>query len=252
MWFGVVSILPEIVRAGAEAGVFGRAVAEGNIGLDLIDPREFTRDRHRTVDDRPYGGGPGMVLMVEPVNTALDEAVRRSRERGIEAPIIYLSPEGERLNQNIVKELSEMPGMILLCGRFEGVDERVVRTRVDRELSIGDFVVTGGELPALVVMDAVARYVPGTLGNSASVIEESHLDGLLDYPHYTRPENTGGESVPPVLLSGDHAAIDRWRLKQALERTWRKRPDLLAGRGLSDIERELLTEVFDELSGDDL
>jgi tRNA (guanine37-N1)-methyltransferase len=246
MWFGVVSILPDIIRAGISGGVFGRAVEQESIGLDLFDPRAHTTDRHQTVDDRPYGGGPGMVMMVEPLLAAVDEASDRARDLGLVAPVIYLSPQGERLNQQMVNEFADMPGLILLCGRYEGIDERVIGARVDREVSIGDYVLTGGELAALVLMDAVSRHVPGTLGNSASAVEESHLDGLLDYPHYTRPETSVGETVPPVLLSGDHGAIKRWRLKQSLQRTWLRRPDLLSRRGLTDLEQELLREIFEE------
>jgi len=246
MWFGVVSILPEIIRAVSRNGVFGRAVEQGIVGLDLFDPRTHTRDRHKTVDDRPYGGGPGMVMMVEPLLAAVDEARRRAEQLNIEVPVVYLSPQGEKLDQEMVKEFAGLPGMILISGRYEGIDERAIAACADRQVSIGDYVLTGGELPALVLMDAVSRHLPGTLGNAASAVEESHLDGLLDYPHYTRPEMSADEGVPAVLMSGDHGAIKRWRLKQALRQTWLRRPDLLTGRVLSEIERELLAELFQE------
>lgn len=237
----------ELVRAGAASGVFGRAVDQGVVTLELFDPRRHTRDRHQSVDDRPYGGGPGMVMLVDPLLAAIAEARSAAREHlGREVPVVYLSPQGERLDQKLVKEFAEQPGVILLSGRYEGIDERVIRTAVDRQVSIGDYVLTGGELPALVLMDAVSRQLPGTLGNSASAVEESYLDGLLDYPHYTRPENAGGLRVPEILTRGDHAAIERWRRKEALRRTWLQRPDLLSARVLTKSERTLLGELFDE------
>ncbi len=245
-WFGLVSIMPALVEQAGAYGVFGRALKQGGVELALFDPRRHTTDRHQTVDDRPYGGGPGMVMLTEPLLAAIGEARTAAAARDIDAPVVYLTPTGERLDQDLVKEFAQCPGLILLSGRYEGIDQRVLATAVDRELSIGDYVLSGGELPALALMDAVARLLPGTLGNAASAEEESHLDGLLDYPHYTRPENAAGLSVPPVLLSGDHAAIDRWRLKQALKETWLKRPDLLAGRALGERERELLRELFAE------
>ncbi len=244
MWFGVISIMADMVRLASAAGVFGRAVDQGVVDLALFDPRQHTADRHRTVDDRPYGGGPGMVMLAEPLLASLREARAAAPEGPV--PVVYLSPQGERLDQDLVKEFARLPGLILLSGRYEGVDERVVSTAVDRQVSIGDYVLTGGELPALVLMDAVSRHLPGTLGNSASAAEESHLDGLLDYPQYTRPEKAAGLTVPEVLLSGDHAAIRRWRLKQALRQTWLARPDLLSSRELSATERGLLGELFAE------
>ena len=245
MWFGVISIMTEMIAQASRTGVFGRAIDQGILSLDLFDPRTHTSDRHQTVDDRPYGGGPGMVMMVAPLLAAIDEARTAAAGRRIEAPLIYLSPQGEQLDQRMVKEFADLPGLILLSGRYEGIDERVV-DRVDRMVSIGDYVLSGGELPAMVMMDAIARHLPGTLGNSASAVEESHLDGLLDYPHYTRPEIAGSERVPEVLTSGDHGAIKRWRLKQALRSTWLARPDLLTERPLSALERELLAELFSE------
>ncbi len=245
MWFGVISIMTEMISAASRIGVFGRAIEQDIVSLDLFDPRSHTADRHQTVDDRPYGGGPGMVMMVAPVLAAIAEAKAAASSRGIEAPVVYLSPQGEQLDQQMVKNFAERPGLILLSGRYEGIDERVVDT-VDQVVSIGDYVLSGGELAAMVVMDAVARHLPGTLGNSASAVEESHLDGLLDYPHYTRPEIAGSRQVPAVLTSGDHAAIRRWRLKQALRSTWLARPDLLTARPLGALERELLAELFAE------
>lgn len=245
MWFGVISIMTEMIATASRTGVFGRAIEQEIVSLDLFDPRAHASDRHQTVDDRPYGGGPGMVMMVAPLLAAIAEARAVAAGRAIEAPLIYLSPQGERLDQKMVKEYAELPGLILLSGRYEGIDERVV-DEVDRMVSIGDYVLSGGELPAMVMMDAIARHLPGTLGNSASAVEESHLDGLLDYPHYTRPEIAGSRRVPEVLTSGDHGAIRRWRLKQALRSTWIARPDLLTDRPLDGLERELLAELFEE------
>jgi tRNA (guanine37-N1)-methyltransferase len=245
MWFGVISIMTEMIAAASRSGVFGRAVEQDIVSLDLFDPRVYTSDRHQTVDDRPYGGGPGMVMMVAPLLAAIAEAKAAAADRGLEAPVIYLSPQGERLNQRMVENFAEGAGFILLSGRYEGIDERVI-DHVDQMVSIGDYVLSGGELPAMVMMDAIARQLPGTLGNSASAVEESHLDGLLDYPHYTRPEMAGSRPVPEVLTSGDHGAIKRWRLKQALRATWLARPDLLTGRPLAALERELLAELFAE------
>jgi len=242
----IVTLFPDMVRAVASYGVLGRAVARGLIDVEVFDPRAHTQDRHRTVDDRPYGGGPGMVMMLEPLLGAVGEA---RQAVGAGASVVYLSPAGERFDQALAAELLAGPDLILIAGRYEGVDERLITSAVDREISIGDYVLSGGELAALVVLDAMARLVPGVLGNAASAVEESHLDGLLDYPHYTRPEiGPGGtDPVPEVLLSGDHSAVGRWRLKQALKRTFLRRPDMLASRPLSRLERELLAEVLAEL-----
>ncbi len=252
MWCGVVTLFPDMFRAAADAGVLGRAIGTGLVDLQLFNPRSFAADRHRTVDDRPYGGGPGMVMMVEPLLEAIDAAREASRSSGAEQMaeprVIYLSPQGDPLTQAKVEALAELPALILLAGRYEGVDERVLDSAVDEELSIGDYVLSGGELPALVVLDAVARLLPGSLGNSASALEESHLDGLLDYPHYTRPEicrsGKGESSLPPVLLSGDHEAVRLWRRQQALLRTWLRRPDMLVGREWSEEDRRLLEEAL--------
>lgn len=252
MWCGVVTLFPEMFRAAADAGILGRAIHTGLVNLQLFNPRAFAVDRHRTVDDRPYGGGPGMVMMVEPLLGAIGaarEAAKRSAGAQSDAPrVVYLSPQGAPLTQARVKTLAGLPGLILVAGRYEGVDERVLGSAVDEELSIGDYVLSGGELPALVVLDAVARLLPGALGNAASALEESHLDGLLDYPHYTRPEigpSGNRESVvPPALLSGDHEAIRLWRRRQALLRTWLRRPDMLVGREWSEEDRRLLEEAL--------
>jgi tRNA (guanine37-N1)-methyltransferase len=250
MWAGVVTVLPALVTPLLAAGVISRGVREGVLSVECFDPRSYATDRHRTVDDRPFGGGPGMVLKVAPVAAAVAAAQAAWRARaGAEAPpapVIYLSPQGRTFNQNRARALAALPGLILLAGRYEGIDERAVEQLVDEELSIGDYVLTGGELPALVVLDTVARLLPGTLGNADSALQESHLDGMLDYPHYTRPEIAGGVSVPAALLSGDHAAIARWRRKVALERTWQRRPDLLVGRTFSAADRELLREIVSE------
>ena len=245
MWFGIVSLFPEMFDIATQAGVLGRAVTQGVVDLEVFNPREFVTDKHRTVDDRPYGGGPGMVMMVEPLTRALQAARKVAADRTLDAPVVYLSPQGDRLDQRKVANLARYEGLILLAGRYEGVDERVIAAEVDEELSIGDYVLTGGELPAMIVMDTISRLLPGTLGNAASALEESHLDGLLDYPHYTRPENTAAGRVPSVLLGGDHGAVRNWRRKEALRRTWQMRPDLLAQRPLSDEERKLLAELFD-------
>lgn len=256
MWVAMISLFPDLVRSAASHGVLGRALDNGIVTLELINPRAFATDRHNTVDDRPYGGGPGMVMMQAPLEASVTQARQAfAASRGNEldadgrAPVIYLSPGGERLDQDMVCELAQLEGMILVAGRYEGVDERFVERSVDREISVGDYVVSGGELPGLIVLDAVARLLPGTLGNSASAVRESHLDGLLDYPHYTRPENGRG-SVPEVLLGGDHAAVERWRRREALLRTWQRRPDMLAGRTLSELDRELLAEALADLEND--
>ena len=244
MWVGIVSLFPEMF-ATATHGVLGRALDQGVVDLEVFNPRDFTLDKHRTVDDRPYGGGPGMVMMVEPLTAAIHAARQAAGAKAIVAPVIYLSPQGARLDQSKVKSLAALDGMILLAGRYEGIDERLVDAEADEQLSIGDYVLTGGELPAMIVLDALSRHLPGTLGNAASAVEESHLDGLLDYPHYTRPENTEVGAVPAVLMSGNHGAIQRWRRKEALWRTWQRRPDLLANRPLSAEERTLLAELFE-------
>jgi tRNA (guanine37-N1)-methyltransferase len=238
----VVTLFPEMIRAQAGYGIQGRAIARGLLELVTWNPRDYTLDRHGSVDDKPYGGGPGMVMQVQPLRAAL-QAVRSA---GLHAPVIYLSPQGARFTQDRARRLAAMPRLILLAGRYEGVDERLIDMEVDEELSIGDYVLSGGELPALVVMDAVTRLLPGALGDAASASEDSFMDGLLDFPHYTRPERVGEQRVPEVLLSGNHAAIRRWRHKQALGRTRLKRPDLLEVLTLDEPEQALLNEFIEE------
>jgi len=240
----LVTLFPELVESVARWGVTGRARERGLWTLGVVNPRDFATDRHRTVDDRPYGGGPGMVMLPQP----LEQAIAAARERaGGEAKVIYLSPQGEPLKHERVAALAKELGLVLLAGRYEGVDERVVERCVDLELAIGDFVVSGGELPALLLIEALVRQLPGALNDAQSSIEESFVGGLLDCPHYTRPEVYEGHEVPPVLLSGDHAKIARWRLMQSLGRTWLRRPELLAARGMTSEERELLGEFEQEM-----
>ena len=250
MWIGIVSLFPELIETASAVGVTGRALRNGVARLEAFNPRDFTSDKHQTVDDRPYGGGPGMVMMVEPLLRAVDAARQRAAAQGLTPRVIMLSPQGQVFNQTQAGRLADPQALILVAGRYEGVDQRFLDTVVDEELSVGDYVVSGGELPALLVVDAVLRLLPGTLGNSESAVAESHLDGLLDYPQYTRPENLAGHSVPEVLLSGDHRAVGRWRRQQALHRTWLQRPDLLAARRLTDSDRELLAEMFADEEND--
>lgn len=239
MWIGVISLFPEMFLSITGHGVTGRAVKNGLISVDCWNPRDFTYDRHHTVDDRPYGGGPGMLMMVEPLRKAIHAAKAAA---GDNAKVIYLSPQGRKLDQQGVCELAANEKLILVCGRYEGVDERVIQTEIDEEWSVGDYVLSGGELRAMVLIDAVSRFVPGVLGHQASAKEDSFADGLLDHPHYTRPEVLDGMCVPPVLLSGNHAEIDRWRMKQSLGRTWLRRPELLESLALTDEQRMLLAE----------
>ncbi|KAF0282372.1 tRNA (guanosine(37)-N1)-methyltransferase TrmD [Spiribacter roseus] len=238
MRFDVITLFPEMVHGLLGHGVMGRAVDRGLIELVTWNPRDYSEDRHATVDDRPYGGGPGMVMKVEPLRTT----IRAARAAAAAAPVIYLSPDGERLDGPRVRRLAQDRRVILLCGRYEGIDERLIDEEVDQSMSIGDYVLSGGELPAMVVMDAVARLIPGVLGHAESASQDAFADGLLDCPHYTRPEWIDDRRVPAVLLSGDHQAVARWRLKQALGRTLEKRPDLLDRRGVSDDEQALLDE----------
>lgn len=243
--FAVVSLLPELIDPVLEHGVVGRARARALVDVNHVSPRRFTADRHRTVDDRPYGGGPGMVLRYEPMRDAIREARRRVPAG---SPAVLLSAQGRPLDQATVVELAAKPGLVLVCGRYEGVDERIAASQVDMELSLGDYVLSGGELAAGVVVDAVSRLLPGVLGHEDSSAGDSFMQGLLDCPQYTRPETADGLDVPSVLRGGDHAAVRRWRLKQALGRTWLRRPDLLERRGLSDEERALLDEFRAEQS----
>ena len=245
MRFDVVTLFPEMLRAMLGQGVTGRAFERDQARLVTWNPRDYTADVHRTVDDRPYGGGPGMVMKVEPLQAALEAA----RQAAPGAPVLYLSPQGRRFDQAAAGELAKRDGLILLAGRYEGIDERIIERYVDQELSIGDYVLSGGELPALVVMDAVTRLLPGVLGAPDSAQQDSFMEGLLDCPHYTRPEHYGDRRVPGVLLSGDHEAIRRWRLLQSLGRTWLRRPDLLEQRVLSAEEQTLLNEFIRAQTG---
>ena len=243
MHIEVVTLFAELVEAAASYGVTGRARERALWTLGTTNPRDFATDRHKSVDDRPYGGGPGMVMLAEPLKQAIDAARGRLSSKGVSrARVIYMSPQGEPLRHRRVVELAAEPGLVVVSGRYEGVDERLLERAVDLELSIGDFVVSGGELPALLLIDAIVRQLPGVLNDAQSSVEDSFVGGLLDCPHYTRPEVYEGRAVPAVLLSGDHAAIVRWRLKQALGRTWLRRPELLAARGTSDEEAVLLDE----------
>ena len=237
MWLGIITLFPDMFKAITEQGVTGRAVKQGLIQLQCWNPRDFTHDKHRTVDDRPYGGGPGMLMMVQPLRDAIDAAKAAA---GGDAKVIYLSPQGRRLDQTGVEELSKNEKLILICGRYEGIDERIIESLVDEEWSIGDYVLSGGELPAMTLIDAVSRFVPGVLGKQASAEQDSFADGLLDCPHYTRPETLDGVSVPSVLLSGNHEKIKRWRLEQSLERTQNRRPDLLINLALTDEQENIL------------
>jgi tRNA (guanine37-N1)-methyltransferase len=249
MRIDVITLFPEMVEVAAAFGVTGRALQRGLWTLTCRNPREFATDSYRTIDDRPYGGGPGMVMMAGPIERAIDAAREATIAAGGAAPrVIYLSPQGEPVQHRRVMELAAQSGLVLLAGRYEGVDERLVERVVDAELSVGDFVVSGGELPALLLIDAVVRQLPGALNAAQSSVEDSYVDGLLDCPHYTRPEAYAGASVPPVLLSGNHAAIARWRLKQALGRTWVRRPELLQARGMNEYETGLLEEFMNERS----
>jgi tRNA (guanine37-N1)-methyltransferase len=241
--FDVITIFPEMFDALADHGITRRALDEKLFELKAWDPRDFTTDKYRRVDDRPYGGGPGMVMLAEPLQAAIDAARRRQRDAGVEAPkVLLMSPQGERLTQALVQELASEPGLVLVAGRYEGIDERVVKECVDREISIGDYVTSGGELPAMVLIDSVVRQLPGSLNDAGSASQDSFSAGLLDWPHYTRPEEWKAARVPDVLLSGNHAAIARWRRKQALGRTFDRRPELLDEAKLSREDRQLLEE----------
>lgn len=267
MWIGVVTLFPEMFQAIRDFGVTGRAVKNGLVELNFWNPRDFTEDKHRTVDDRPYGGGPGMLMKVQPLRDAIqaakqaacaggdevsaDEAaseLSRDEVRSDEVRVIYLSPQGRKLDKSLVCELAEDPRrMVLVAGRYEGIDERLLQAEIDDEISIGDFVLSGGELPAMTLIDAVSRRVPGVLGHEDSAAEDSFEQGLLDCPHYTRPEVIDGQSVPEVLLSGNHEAIRRWRLKQQLGRTWQRRPELLDDLQLNTEQQQLLEEFIRDL-----
>jgi tRNA (guanine37-N1)-methyltransferase len=243
----VVTLFPELIQAALKHGVLGRAIERGIVSVGCEDPRGHSKDVHRTVDDRPYGGGPGMVLKPEPMCAAIDAAASRVPAG---SPRVYLSAQGVPLTQALAQELSRLPGLVLVAGRYEGLDERVIESRIDREISIGDYVLSGGEFPALCVIDAMARLIPGVLGDERSSVEESFDRGLLDWPHYTRPVEFEGRKVPEVLQGGHHADIQRWRLKQAVARTWLRRPDLIARGGLPADAAKLLEEFLAEREGD--
>ena len=242
MKWGVITLFPTMVADALAHGVIGRAMQRGLVNIITFNPRTHATDLHQTVDDRPYGGGPGMLMKVETLRASIAEA----RQTLPEAPIIYLSPQGEPLTQAVVKDLAERPEVILVCGRYEGIDERVIELDVDYEISLGDFVLSGGEPAAIAVLDAVGRLVPGVLGHASSAVEDSFSDGLLDCPHYTRPEEIAGLKVPDVLLSGHHGDIARWRRKQALGRTWLRRSEILEKQELSDEDQLLLDEFIRE------
>jgi tRNA (guanine37-N1)-methyltransferase len=239
----IVTLLPEMFQALTDYGITGRAVKQGLLQIELLNPRNFTSDKHRTVDDRPYGGGPGMLMKVAPLKAALAAA-------GEPRHVVYLSPQGRKLDQQLVQQLRQHQHLVLLCGRYEGIDERLIEAEVDEEVSIGDFVLSGGELAAMTVLDAMIRLEPGALGHQLSAQQDSFVEGLLDHPHYTRPALLDGQQVPEVLLGGDHQQIRRWRLKQSLGRTWQRRPDLWQQLDLDDEQQALLAEYIRELADD--
>jgi tRNA (guanine37-N1)-methyltransferase len=246
--FDVVTLFPAMFDAVTELGVTGRARERGLYQFVAWNPRDFAANAHRTVDDRPYGGGPGMVMMADPLGKALRAARQRQQSAGVERPrVLHLTPQGRLLDHALVAELAQEQGLVLLAGRYEGVDERLIVQQGVEEVSIGDYVLSGGEIAAMVVMDSVVRQLPGVLGDAESATQDSFVDGLLDCPHYTRPEVYEGVAVPEVLLSGNHAAIARWRKKQALGRTWQRRPELMERRVLSEEERSLLEEFRQEM-----
>ncbi len=245
--FNIISLFPEMFSA-LNYGVIGRALEKQRLELQHFNPRNYSKENYRRVDDRPYGGGPGMVMLAQP----LQDAITAAKTACPQTKAIYLTPQGEPLTQNIIKSLSGEPSLTLIAGRYEGIDERVITNNVDMELSIGDYVLSGGELAAMVVIDAVARLLPKVLGHADSAAQDSFMDGFLDCPHYTRPESFNGQLVPNVLLNGNHKAIARWRLKQALGRTYLRRPELLKKRRLSSTEQELLTEFINKNERDKL
>jgi tRNA (guanine37-N1)-methyltransferase len=241
MWIGVVSLFPEMFKAVTDYGISRRAVETGLLTLEVWNPREFTEDKHRTVDDKPYGGGPGMLMKVQPLKDAINAAKSKAQAQ---CPVIYLSPQGKPLEQADLASLAMLPEVILVAGRYEGIDERLIESAIDMEVSIGDFVASGGELPAMLLIDGVTRLLPGAVGDTDSVEQDSFSDGLLDYPQYTRPETEDGLTVPEVLMSGDHGQIARWRKMQSLGRTYKKRPDLITARTLTEEEKQLLDEYL--------
>jgi len=246
MQLDAISLFPEMFDAVTRFGVSRRAIEQSIWQFAAWNPRDFTSDNYRTIDDRPYGGGPGMVMMAQPLEEAIIQAKARQNTAGIKDPVVaYLTPQGKRLDHEMVTQLSKLPGLTMLCGRYEGIDERLIDRQVDVEISIGDYVVSGGELAAMVLIDCIIRQIPGALGDPESANQDSFVTGLLDYPHYTRPEVYQGDRVPEILMSGNHANIRRWRMQQAIGRTWLKRPDLLASKfaqGMTAEEEELLEE----------
>jgi len=248
MRFDVITLFPAQFRALTEEGVVARALQRGIAEIHLRNPRDYTTDPHRSVDDRPYGGGPGMLMRYAPLRAAIEAAREAAAASGVCSRVAYLSPQGEPVDQSKIQRISAEPGRVLVAGRYEGIDERLIMDCVDEEWSIGDYVLSGGELAAMVIMDAVIRLLPGALGHAASARQDSHSEGLLDCPHYTRPEVINGQSVPQVLLSGDHQAIERWRRQQALGRTWQRRPELLQKRGMNEVEQRLLDDYLREAS----
>lgn len=245
MRFDVVTIFPEMVLNGALNGVTGRAIKQSLVDLSVWNPRDYTLDKHKTVDDRPYGGGPGMVMKYQPLKDAVDNARQSCKAERVK--VVYLSPQGKPITQQLLNESVALEQLILIAGRYEGIDERFIQDECQEEWSLGDFVISGGELAALVVIDAVSRLLPGVLGDDESARQDSHMQGLLDCPHYTRPEEVNTKLVPGVLLSGNHQAIERWRMKQSLGRTWQKRPDLLTKKELTAQQQALLEEFKIEL-----
>ncbi|MFP6792183.1 MAG: tRNA (guanosine(37)-N1)-methyltransferase TrmD [Pseudomonadales bacterium] len=241
MWIGVVSLFPEMFKAVTDYGISRRAIENGLLTLEVWNPREFTEDKHRTVDDKPYGGGPGMLMKVQPLKDAINAAKSKAQAQ---CPVIYLSPQGKPLEQADLASLAMLPEVILVAGRYEGIDERLIESVIDMEVSIGDFVASGGELPAMLLIDGVTRLLPGAVGDADSVEQDSFSNGLLDYPQYTRPETEDGLTVPEVLMSGDHGQIARWRKMQSLGRTYKKRPDLITARTLTEEEKQLLDEYL--------
>ena len=240
MRFDVISLFPEMILETARHGVTGKAIENGTVGLSVWNPRDYTHDRHKTVDDRPYGGGPGMVMKHQPLFDAVTSA--KQSQNSANCKVICLSPQGEPINQALLQSCTDYEQLILVAGRYEGIDERFITNVCDEEWSLGDYVISGGELAALIIIDAVIRLIPGVLGDENSAVQDSHSDGLLDCPHFTRPEQLNVGTVPAVLLGGNHAQIERWRLKQALGRTWLRRPDLLENKTLNAEQQKLLEE----------
>lgn len=252
MWFGVITLFPDMFLALTAHGITERAVTQSLIQLETWNPRDFTQDNYRRVDERPYGGGPGMVMLIEPLVKALTAAKQRAAELGIKPRVVYLSPQGRTFNEAATQYLGQHQGLIFVCGRYEGIDERFLQRYVDEEWSIGDYVLSGGELAAMVMIDAISRRVEGVLGDCQSAQQDSFVSGLLDCPHYTRPEIYQGDAVPEVLLSGNHAKIQAWRWQQSLKRTLERRPDLLASAPLNATQRRLLAQLQQEQTNDNL